>query len=123
MPAATKHRVTTMRNASIYHLEVVLNRNQVPDLATAAGAERCQSFRVLHAVIQVAMGWTNSHLHQFIIKDVICSDPAFELDELGEGPPILDENKITLMDIAPRGEGRVFFTNTLREIAVGATAV
>jgi hypothetical protein len=35
----------------------------------------------LHAAIQLAMGWTNSHLHQFIICDRIFSDPLFEMNE------------------------------------------
>jgi hypothetical protein len=52
---------------STYQLKVVLKhtkppvwrRIQVPGSTTLAS---------LHAVIQVAMGWTNSHLHQFEIK-------------------------------------------------------
>jgi len=35
----------------------------------------------LHAVIQVAMGWTNSHLHQFVIDEQTWSDPSFQLNE------------------------------------------
>ncbi|MCC7375185.1 MAG: hypothetical protein IT581_11080 [Verrucomicrobiales bacterium] len=27
-------------------------------------------------MIQVAMGWTNSHLHQFSLGDVVISDPT-----------------------------------------------
>jgi hypothetical protein len=43
----------------------------------------------LHAVLQVAMGWTNSHLHQFTFKDKTFSDPSFELYD----PLTLDESK------------------------------
>ena len=35
----------------------------------------------LHWIIQLTMGWTNSHLHQFIVDGVHYSDAAFELDE------------------------------------------
>jgi hypothetical protein len=56
----------------------------------------------LHAVLQVAMGWTNSHLHQFHIGNQTCSDPAFELNELEDDPPVLDERKTILRNVAPR---------------------
>jgi Plasmid pRiA4b ORF-3-like protein len=55
----------------------------------------------LHAAIQLAMGWTNSHLHQFIICDRIFSDPLFEMNELDDDPPVLDEHKVRLKDVAP----------------------
>lgn len=56
----------------------------------------------LHAVLQVSMGWTNSHLHLFRIDRQIYSDPKFELDEFGSENPSKDENKTLLMHIAPR---------------------
>jgi hypothetical protein len=31
----------------------------------------------LHEIIQVVMGWQNSHLHQFIVGDKRYSDPIF----------------------------------------------
>ncbi len=39
------------------------------------------SLHQLHWIIQAAMGWTNSHLHQFRIGDEIYSQPDFGLDE------------------------------------------
>ena len=35
----------------------------------------------LHEVIQVVMGWTNSHLHQFLIGSQAYGDPALDIDE------------------------------------------
>jgi hypothetical protein len=55
----------------------------------------------LHAAIQVAMGWTNSHLHQFIAGDRIFSDPLFEMNEFEGDPPVSDEHKTLLIDISP----------------------
>lgn len=34
----------------------------------------------LHDVIQTAMGWTNSHLHEFIVAADTYSDPEFEIE-------------------------------------------
>ena len=56
----------------------------------------------LHAVIQGTMGWTNSHLHRFCDGERTISDPAFELDEFEDSPPVLDERKFTLIQVVPR---------------------
>ncbi|HPA18306.1 MAG TPA: plasmid pRiA4b ORF-3 family protein [Verrucomicrobiae bacterium] len=50
----------------------------------------------LHAALQVATGWTNSHLHRFGTPSGDFSDPSFEL-ECG------DEGRVRLMDVAPVG--------------------
>ncbi len=34
----------------------------------------------LHRVVQAAMGWTNSHIHEFTFRDRTFSDPAFDED-------------------------------------------
>ena len=94
-PAATK------ASAAIYHLKIVLNgtkppvwrRLQVPGNANLGW---------LHAVIQVAMGWTNSHLHLFTAGGQTYSDPLFGLDEFEDARPVLDENEATLVQVAPR---------------------
>jgi hypothetical protein len=60
-------------NAPIYQLKVVLlgseppvwRRLRVPGDATLDW---------LHAVLQVAIGWTNSHLHQFMVVEDRYSD-------------------------------------------------
>ena len=51
----------------------------------------------LHSVLQLVMGWTDSHLHHFIIDDTYygLQDPAFD-----EGPSTLDEQNFTLADVA-----------------------
>jgi hypothetical protein len=54
----------------------------------------------LHDVIQVAMGWTQSHLHQFVIDETVYSDPTFEL-----GLEVEDESSITVAEALP-GKGR-----------------
>ena len=53
----------------------------------------------LHAVFQLAMGWTNSHLHQFKIGDSFYSDPLFELNQYEDDPVIRDEKSVTLMEL------------------------
>lgn len=47
------------------------------------------SLAQLHQVVQVAMGWKNSHLHVFALGKRSFSDPEFELDDHPE-----DERKV-----------------------------
>ncbi len=98
MATSAKKQPKTLSIAPTYYLDVVLDgvkpsiwrRLQVPGNANLGW---------LHAVIQVAWGWTNSHLHQFRCGEQTFSDPAFELDETSS--PVLDERKVTLMQVAP----------------------
>ena len=91
----------TTARASLYHLKVVLNetepiiwrRLQVPGNATLGW---------LHAVLQVAIGWTNSHLHQFHAGELLYSHRRQNPPELEGDPQALDENKATLRQVVPR---------------------
>ncbi len=60
----------------------------------------------LHAVLQTAMGWTNSHLHHFLSKDARYSDPR-HLESIGSGDEDRDEAKAILLQVAP-AEGAQF---------------
>jgi hypothetical protein len=55
----------------------------------------------LHAVLQVAMGWTNSHLHHFITQEARYSDLRYVEEMSIGGTPDRDEAKAKLMQIAP----------------------
>jgi len=88
----------------IYQLKVVLNetkpiiwrRLQVPGNANLGW---------LHAVLQLAMGWTNSHLHQFRVGELLYSDLRHNFAEFEGDPEIFDENKATLQQISVEGGG------------------
>ncbi len=53
----------------------------------------------LHTVVQVAMGWWDSHLHQFVVDGVIYGIDDGE----GWGPPPVDERRTKLRDVASEG--------------------
>lgn len=59
----------------------------------------------LHSILQVAMGWTNSHLHQFMLGDVTFAEPSEE----DEPPGPIDYRQITLSQIAPRRGSKCFY--------------
>jgi hypothetical protein len=46
------------------------------------------SLHKLHEVIQIAMGWTNSHLHQFVIDGQHYSIPSPD-----DWEPVVDERR------------------------------
>jgi hypothetical protein len=57
----------------------------------------------LHGIIQVVMGWTNSHLHQFIVGETYFGPPDPYYDE----PTMSDETESRLSQIT-RHEGSAF---------------
>ncbi|KAA3612168.1 MAG: plasmid pRiA4b ORF-3 family protein [Calditrichaeota bacterium] len=56
----------------------------------------------LHKIIQIAMGWSNSHLHQFIINKEYYSIPHED-----DWQPVIDERKTHVKKIAS-AEGKKF---------------
>lgn len=58
----------------IYQLRITLQDVEPPIWRIIQIPSTCD-FWVLHSFIQDAFGWTNSHMHQFIYKDVNSDDP------------------------------------------------
>jgi hypothetical protein len=87
--------------ARLYHLEIALE-GIVPPIWRRLQVPGSANLGWLHAVIQVAMGWTNSHLHQFKLDGKYYSDPRHHFAEYEGDPEILDERKFTLQQLAPR---------------------
>ena len=52
----------------------------------------------LHYILQVAMGWTNSHLHQFIVGGAYFGEPY---PDYGDYLDMHDERDVTLRQIVP----------------------
>lgn len=89
-----------------YHLRVVLTGTEplVWRLLQVPGKAKLDW---LHAVLQVAMGWTNSHLHQFNVKGKLYSNKSHGMMEYEGGPEVFEESQFTIADVAPR-EGDSF---------------
>lgn len=64
-------------------------------------------FGTLHDVLQAAMGWQNSHLHQFRVREQRISDPEFELDGFVPEDVVWNERVVTLEESLPKA-GEVF---------------
>lgn len=58
----------------------------------------------LHEYIQIAMGWWNSHLHQFEIDGERYSEPAPDGDDFGMD--FKDETRVLISTLLPKSGGR-----------------
>jgi hypothetical protein len=89
-----------------YQLKIVLTDLE-PAIWRGVLVRADMTLGLLHAVIQVTMGWTNSHLHQFLVDGAYYSEPAFGFDTFPREKPVGDENRTVLAEVAP-DKGDVF---------------
>jgi hypothetical protein len=68
---------------SIYQLKVTL-RDSRPPIWRRIEVPANTSLSRLHAILQTAMGWTDAHLHSFVIRDTRYGDPDMEGDPLDQ---------------------------------------
>ena len=86
----------------IYQLKVTLS-NSEPPIWRRLAVDGQISLGDLHSVIQLVMGWTDSHLHHFIVDDTYYGVRDSELFDEGYGA--LDEHRFTLAQVAPGAGG------------------
>lgn len=79
----------------IYEIEIELLRIE-PKIWRRVLVPGTITLAQLHHVIQIAMGWTDSHLHEFIVGAHSYSDPDFEIEEAKS------EYRYRLERLAPR---------------------
>jgi hypothetical protein len=65
----------------VYQLKVTLDDSKPPIWRRVLVSEKVTLYE-LHQIIQIVMGWTNSHLHMFLLGEQIYGDPAD--DEFGD---------------------------------------
>jgi len=91
----------------LYQFKITL-LNIEPVIWRRIQVENC-SVDKLHECVQTAMGWTNSHLHQFEIQGIVCGD--LELLS-GECDSFVGTNSLETMvsDIVPQSGARFRFS-------------
>ena len=80
---------------SVYQLKITLKDSNPPIWRRVLAPGRVSLFK-LHQIIQAAMGWTDSHLHQFTIHGDSYSIPSEDDME-----PVIDERRHALWKIVP----------------------
>lgn len=78
----------------IYQLKISLKGAKPPIWRRLLIADSV-SLPQLHEAIQIAMGWTNSHLHQFVVGAECYGAPDPDFDDI----EMLDESRIKLSQI------------------------
>ena len=69
--------------SEIYQLKVTLMGSR-PPIWRRLQVSAKTDLETLHMILQIAFGWTDSHLHQFRIDGQSYSLPEFGLDEFGD---------------------------------------
>lgn len=86
----------TAKVSSIYQIKITL-KDVRPPIWRRVQVRSDELLEHLHYVIQLSMGWTNSHLHSFTIEGVEYGVPMPEFDADGFAPR--DEKKIKLSKV------------------------
>lgn len=86
-----------METVRIYQLKISLDRIQ-PSIWRRIQVPADVSLFKLHFILQLSMGWTNSHLHEYQIDGRVFGDP--DNDEFGEFD-IKDERDYQLQQVLP----------------------
>jgi hypothetical protein len=86
--------------SEIYQLKVTL-RYSKPPIWRRILERGDTTLARLHDILQVAMGWTDSHLHQFVVGTTSYGpvDPYNELD-------VENERSVRLSEVAPQAKAR-----------------
>jgi len=87
-PSTSAKRIFVLRIELQYVKPLVWRRVTVPETV---------KLKKLDRIIQAAMGWTNSHLHAFTIRDRRYG--AKDLDDWGMDPELLDDKRYAIGDL------------------------
>jgi hypothetical protein len=82
---------------NVIQLKISL-RGTKPPIWRRVLVEKTLTFEALHEMIQITMGWTNSHLHEFTVNGLRIGQPLDEFD-LGFGEELLDDATVTLESV------------------------
>jgi hypothetical protein len=88
----------------IYQLKVTLE-NVYPPIWRRIQAPGDLTLPQLHAVLQIAMGWANSHLHGFRAREQFYTEPDPDYTDMD----VIDERQVRLNQIAPEVGARFVY--------------
>lgn len=103
--AGTKPNEESARNVKhrnlIYQFKITLLDSK-PQIWRRIQLKDC-TLDKLHEFIQTAMGWTNSHLHQFTIDEALFGDPMLMEEDDFEAMGFEDSTETLLSELIPKG--------------------
>lgn len=101
---------TTPMPDTVHHLKIALKNVQPPIWREVLVPSDLRLDR-LHHVIQIAMGWEDEHMHEFIVGSLRNGERFGQAlpDPFGFGAPTRNETKFTLQQIAPSKGGKFLY--------------
>jgi hypothetical protein len=103
IPTTKKQKASSI---PLYQLKINLKWSK-PPIWRRVLVRADMSLDRLHDLIQAAMGWTNSHLHQFIVGHTFYGQP--DPGSAGMGDETLNEKRYTVADLAPAAKKRFIY--------------
>lgn len=103
----TKKNPKTGTDGSVYVLKITL-LDINPRIWRKIQLSANFNLGFLHAVIQIVMGWTNSHLHHFQVGKKFFIDPLLQADD-GMEPEYNDSFRTSLSEIASHEGSRFLY--------------
>ena len=82
----------------IYRLKISLDETK-PEIWRRVLVPGKLSLEKLHMIIQIAMGWSNSHLHEFEINSKRYINPDHDPDGIDTFPQAFNEKKVKIADV------------------------
>lgn len=101
----TKTAKTKTTSSTVYQFKITL-KGIKPTIWRRIQTKDC-TLDKLHEHIQTAMGWTNSHLHQFKIGGIIFGDPELLYEGWQDETPPVNSLRIKISKIVP-ADGKRF---------------
>ncbi len=92
----------------VFRFKIVLN-DILPQIWRVIEVERDITFYQFHLIIQEAMGWTNSHLHEFSEGNFRIGDTSEEACEFGD-PPQWEERDKKISDYFSEDKIKISYT-------------
>jgi hypothetical protein len=106
------------QNLPLYELKITL-RGSKPAIWRRVQVPGSINLNRLHDVFQVVMGWTDSHLHQFVDAPIVYSVP---LGDDYPGEERLDERRFRLADVARHEKASFMETRKKRGLTTAPTS-
>lgn len=109
-PQPTRKKAAIKPEDAVYQLKITLQHSS-PPIWRRLLVPGDFLMAELHQVIQAAMPWSNSHMHQFIFRsgrEVIVLGSSPMGDFLGDEDE-LDDNEVTLAQMAPKKPRKFFY--------------
>src|SRR3954469_3483816 len=91
----------------LYQIKITL-KNSKPPIWRRVIVRADMPLPRFHSVIQIVMGWTNSHLYQFHAGENRYSTPNPEFSDMA-GDDELDENDYTVADVLPAPRKKLIY--------------